>query len=129
MTTPQRAAEVLAYTGADAVMVGRGAQGNPWLFREIEHYLRTGREHAPPSADEIASTMGRHLRALHEHYGDYLGVRVARKHVGWYLASHDPSRTYRSRFNRLEQAEQQFEFLHELFRGDAAAIGNGIHAA
>ncbi|WP_087717961.1 tRNA dihydrouridine synthase DusB [Salinicola salarius] len=129
ITTPQRAAEVLAYTGADAVMIGRGAQGNPWLFREIEHYLRTGREHAPPSAEEIATTMQRHLRALHEHYGDYLGVRVARKHVGWYLAARDPGREHRARFNRLEQATQQFEFLHELFRGDAAAIGNGTHAA
>ncbi len=129
ITTPQRAAEVLAYTDADAVMIGRGAQGNPWLFREIEHYLRTGREHAPPSAEEIATTMQRHLRALHEHYGDYLGVRVARKHVGWYLAARDPGREHRARFNRLEQATQQFEFLHELFRGDAAAIGNGIHAA
>lgn len=73
--------------------------------------------------------MRRHLSALHEHYGDYLGVRVARKHVGWYLAPRDPDRERRARFNRLEQATQQFEFIHELFRGDAAAIDNGIHAA
>ncbi|WP_110648936.1 tRNA dihydrouridine synthase DusB [Salinicola peritrichatus] len=129
ITTPRRAAEVLVYTGADAVMIGRGAQGNPWLFREIEHYLRTGREHAPPNVEEIERTMQRHLRALHAHYGDYLGVRVARKHIGWYLAARDPSREHRARFNRLEQARAQFDFLHELFRGDAAAIGNGIHAA
>ncbi|WP_189444848.1 tRNA dihydrouridine synthase DusB [Salinicola rhizosphaerae] len=129
VTTPQRAADVLAYTGADAVMIGRGAQGNPWLFREIEHFLRTGETLAPPSAEEIATTMRRHLQALHEHYGDYLGVRVARKHVGWYLATRDPGREWRARFNRLEQVKQQFDFLHELFRGDFAAIGNGTHAA
>ncbi|WP_353981754.1 tRNA dihydrouridine synthase DusB [Salinicola endophyticus] len=128
ITTPQRAAEVLAYTGADAVMIGRGAQGNPWLFREIEHYLRTGREHAPPSLAEVESTMRRHLTALHAHYGDYLGVRVARKHIGWYLAARDPRREHRARFNRLEQSAEQFAFLHELFRGDTA-IDNGIHAA
>ncbi|WP_110687065.1 tRNA dihydrouridine synthase DusB [Salinicola aestuarinus] len=129
ITSPAKAAAVLAYTGADAVMVGRGAQGNPWLFREIDHYLRTGSTIAPPTAAEVEGTMCRHLQALHEHYGDYLGVRVARKHVGWYLGANDASREHRARFNRLDEARAQFDFLHELFRGDVATIGNGTHAA
>ncbi|WP_110668191.1 tRNA dihydrouridine synthase DusB [Salinicola halophilus] len=127
--SPARASAVLAYTGADAVMIGRGAQGNPWLFREIDHFLRTGCDIARPTADEVERTMCRHLEALHEHYGDYLGVRVARKHIGWYLGANEASRAYRARFNRLEDTRAQFDFLHELFRGGLASIGNGTHAA
>jgi tRNA-dihydrouridine synthase B len=78
---------VLDATGADGLLIGRAAQGRPWIFREIEHYLRTG-EHLPaPQLDEVERILLEHLAALHAFYGDVMGVRIARKHVGWYLAT------------------------------------------
>ncbi|OHV13033.1 tRNA dihydrouridine synthase DusB [Kushneria phosphatilytica] len=127
---PERAREVLDYTGADALLIGRGAQGNPWIFREIEHYLRTGHHLAPPDDDERCRVMGTHLDALHEHYGEYMGVRIARKHIGWYLASgmHDDS--LRQSFNSLTTPDEQHRFLARLFAGTRArAATKGTRAA
>lgn len=110
--SPEKAHHVLQHTGADAVMIGRSAQGNPWLFREIVHYLQTG-EHLPsPSADERLDVMQSHLSALYQHYGDYMGVRIARKHVGWYLQTLPEGQQARARFNALETPEQQHAFVH-----------------
>lgn len=110
--SPEKAYHVLQHTGADAVMIGRSAQGNPWLFREIVHYLQTGEHLLPPSADERLNVMQSHLSALYQHYGDYMGVRIARKHVGWYLQTLPESQQARARFNALETPEQQRAFVH-----------------
>ncbi|HSP59295.1 MAG TPA: tRNA dihydrouridine synthase DusB [Halomonas sp.] len=127
--SPEKAASVLDYTGADAVMVGRGAQGNPWIFREIDHFLRHGERLAPPSDQARTEVLRAHLAALHEFYGEHQGVRVARKHVGWYLsgdkrldATH--CRDLRACFNGLDDADAQHRFIDECFRhGSHATLG------
>ncbi|MGQ4880291.1 tRNA dihydrouridine synthase DusB [Billgrantia sp. LNSP4103-1] len=118
--SPRKAAEVLDYTGADAVMVGRGAQGNPWIFREIDHFLRHGRGCPPPGLDERADVLRGHLVALHDFYGCYMGARIARKHLSWYLAADsrfdtDRQRELRAAFNTLEQPDEQYAFIDDLF--------------
>ncbi|RAJ98268.1 tRNA dihydrouridine synthase DusB [Aliidiomarina maris] len=115
ITSPQQAKFVLDYTGADAVMVGRGAQGNPWLFREIVHYLAEQQALAPPSMDELATVMHQHLQQLHNFYGDLKGLRIARKHIGWYLQAIDDPLGFRSYFNALESAAAQSDALHHYF--------------
>ena len=110
--SPEKAHDVLRHTGADAVMIGRSAQGNPWLFREIVHYLQTGERLSPPSVDERLTVMQSHLSALYQHYGDFMGVRIARKHVGWYLQTLPEGQPARARFNALETPEQQRAFVH-----------------
>ena len=87
VTTPERARRVLAATGADALMIGRGAQGRPWIFREIAHYLATGELLPEPTPDEVAAILLGHLEQLYAFYGEQAGVRIARKHLGWYLKS------------------------------------------
>ncbi|PRY71948.1 tRNA-U20-dihydrouridine synthase [Halomonas ventosae] len=124
--SPAKAARVLDYTGADAVMVGRAAQGNPWIFREIDHYLRHGQQCAAPGDEERAEVLRDHLAALHGFYGEHLGVRIARKHLGWYLAGDarfDDAgrRALRATFNGLESRHAQRHFIDELFRHDPAA--------
>src|SRR3954468_5046958 len=84
--SPEKAAAVLAYTGADAVMIGRAAQGRPWIFREIDHYLRTGSRLAAPMVDELRPLLASHLEDHHRFYGEMLGVRTARKHIIWYTS-------------------------------------------
>jgi tRNA-dihydrouridine synthase B len=113
--TPQKAAEVLAFTGASGLMVGRAAQGNPWIFREIRHFLATGQPLAPPSAAEVWSVMKRHLAQLHRSYGAYHGVRVARKHIGWYLKDRAGSAEAHIRLMRAETVDEQFAILHDFF--------------
>ena len=83
--SPEQAKQVLEFTGADAIMVGRGAQGDPWIFREIEHFLKQGSYLAKPDNLEFTETVLDHIAAIHQFYGDYLGVRIARKHIGWYF--------------------------------------------
>lgn len=111
----QKAKQVLDYTNADGVMIGRAAQGNPWIFREIQHYLQTGELLPSPTLMEVKATLSAHIHNVHRFYGDYLGVRIARKHVGWYLAEHDPTRSFRKTFNALDSAEAQFEALEDYF--------------
>jgi len=115
ITTPQQAAEVLRYTGADGVMVGRAAQGNPWIFREIRHYLDTGETLPPPQPWEVRETMQRHLRQLHHSYGESVGVRVARKHIGWYLAGRPGAERFHPMLMRCDSAREQFELLDNCF--------------
>lgn len=129
--SPEKARRVLDYTGADAVMIGRGAQGNPWIFREIDHYLRHGRRLAPPDATERAAVLHGHLKALHDFYGEHMGVRIARKHLGWYLAGDarfddDGRRTLRATFNGLDSAADQSRFIDELFRHGSAAAPDRV---
>ena len=114
--SPEKARQVLAATGADALLIGRAAQGRPWLFREIAHYLATGTHLAPPSLLEIEQILLQHLAALHVFYGEVMGVKIARKHVGWYLATLPGARDFRSQFNRLEATEAQHASVREFFR-------------
>ena len=114
--TPQKARQVLEYTGAEGLMIGRAAQGNPWIFREIRHYLDTGAELPSPSPAEVLAVMQRHLAQLHRSYGEFHGVRVARKHIGWYLKYREDSADARARLMRAERPEEQFSILKSYFR-------------
>lgn len=116
ITSPQKAREVLDYTGADGVMIGRGAQGNPWIFQQIQHFLTTGETLALPPLSEQHQVLHEHVANVHAFYGEPAGVRIARKHVGWYLAEHDTDRQFRKTFNGLEQAELQLNALDDYFQ-------------
>ena len=111
ITTPAQAAAVVAHTGAAGVMIGRAAQGRPWLCGQIAQYLATGTLSSAPSDAEQLAVLHRHVRDLHEFYGDYLGVRIARKHVGWYLRARGDDRTTEFFFNRLAHPEEQLHFI------------------
>ncbi|MBC8651207.1 tRNA dihydrouridine synthase DusB [Pseudomonas sp. MTM4] len=130
--TPLKAREVLSATGADALLIGRAAQGRPWIFREINHYLATGELLAPPGLIEIEDILLEHLSALHAFYGDVMGVRIARKHVGWYLATLPGAREYRARFNGLEDRDAQCASVRAFFAerrtGPDSGEGKGVAA-
>ena len=115
ITTPEKAKFVLDYTGADGVMIGRAAQGRPWIFREIEHYLATG-EHMPaPEVEEIRSVMLEHLHDLYAFYGDLTGMRVARKHISWYTKGLKDSANFRHAMNQLQTIQEQLAAIHAFF--------------
>ena len=107
ITSPEKAREVLQATGADALMIGRAAQGRPWIFREIGHYLATGEHLAPPLVAEVRRALLEHLQDHYSLYGEYTGVRSARKHIGWYVRSLPGGEDFREQMNRLESSEQQ----------------------
>jgi len=115
ITSAEKAEQVLNYTGADAIMIGRGAQGRPWIFREINHFLKTGQHLPPVSVEEIRSILIEHVMELHIFYGDFMGVRIARKHVSWYLQTHDQGKQFRSIFNALESEQAQLDALTRYF--------------
>ena len=114
--SPQKAKAVLDATGADALLIGRAAQGRPWIFREIEHYLRTGETLPAPSLLEVERILLEHLAALHAFYGELMGVRIARKHVGWYLATLPGAGEFRAQFNRLDSTDAQCSAVRRFFR-------------
>jgi tRNA-dihydrouridine synthase B len=118
ITGPEKAIEVMKYTGADGILIGRAAQGRPWIFREIVHYMNTGELLAPPPLEEVESILVRHLQSLYEFYGEYLGVRIARKHVSWYLKN-QPGNDFRKQFNQLENPEAQQAAVAKHFRDEA----------
>lgn len=120
ITSAQKARFVLDYTGADAIMIGRAAQGRPWIFREVVHYLKTGTELPAPEISAVQEILLEHVRGLHQLYGDLLGSRIARKHVGWYLAEQDREGLFRSEFNGIEQASTQLDALNVYFEQLAA---------
>jgi tRNA-dihydrouridine synthase B len=120
ITSAQKARFVLDYTGADAIMIGRAAQGRPWIFREVVHYLNTGTELPAPEISAVQEILLEHVRGLHQLYGDLLGPRIARKHVGWYLAEQDREGLFRSEFNSIEQASTQLDALNVYFEQLAA---------
>lgn len=122
--TPRQARALMRATGCDAVMIGRGAQGRPWLFREIQHFLDTGEELPSPTGAMICGWMLDHLRALHAFYGNYQGVRLARKHIGWYLADRPGGRAWRQSLMRIEEPAEQLELAATAIRAvtDEAAI-------
>ncbi len=105
--SPERAAAVLAETKADAVMIGRAAQGRPWIFREVDHYLRHGTHRAPPTIGEVRALLASHLDDHYAFYGAWTGVRTARKHIGWYVASLPGGDLFRARINALDDCDAQ----------------------
>lgn len=115
ITTPEKARQVLDLTGADAVMIGRAAQGRPWLFREIEHYLKTGTHLLPPRVAEIHEVLLAHLEDLYDFYGVETGVRVARKHISWYTKGLVGSAGFRHMMNQLPDIAQQQRAVNDFF--------------
>ena len=126
ITTPQKARHVLEYTGADAIMIGRAAQGWPWIFREVAHYLATGSVCAEPFIEEIRDTLLGHLDNLYAFYGANTGVRVARKHISWYSKGQPGGAVFRDQVNRAETVEQQLAMTREFF--DRLAMGEEMAA-
>jgi len=125
VVTPQQAQHVLEVTGADAVMIGRGAQGRPWVFREIAHYLATGELLPEPSPAEVAQILLGHLDDLYAFYGEQAGVRIARKHLGWYAKDRPQNATFRHVAQRAESADEQLRLTRDYF----ALLGDGLRAA
>ncbi|WP_316673466.1 tRNA dihydrouridine synthase DusB [uncultured Tolumonas sp.] len=113
--TPQKALAVLEYTGADAIMIGRAAQGQPWLFNRIRHFLTHGSDLPSPEWDEVKAIVLEHVAALHQFYGEAKGVRFARKHVAWYLEKYESAKHFRRGFNTLTSAEEQLDALKLYF--------------
>ncbi|KRB88582.1 tRNA dihydrouridine synthase DusB [Noviherbaspirillum sp. Root189] len=120
ITTPEKAKQVLALTGADAVMVGRAAQGRPWIFREIVHYLETGTYLPAPQVAEVRQLMNEHLRAHYAFYGDFMGLRTARKHIGWYVRDLPGGEEFRQRMNRMESCDEQLAAVDGFFESQLA---------
>jgi tRNA-dihydrouridine synthase B len=128
ITTAEKAQFVLQHTGADAVMIGRAAQGRPWLFREIEHFLATG-EHMPaPQVDEIQRVLVAHVQDLYEFYGERTGHRVARKHIAWYTKGLAGSAQFRHYMNQLESSAEQLVAVREFF-DEQLQRGERLHYA
>ena len=105
--TPEKARQVLAFTGADAVMIGRAAQGQPWIFREVVHFMATGAHLAPPLVAEVRHLLLDHLQDHYALYGEFSGVRTARKHIGWYVKALPGGEDFRARMNLIEDCEAQ----------------------
>jgi tRNA-dihydrouridine synthase B len=115
IATPQQARHVLETTRADAVMIGRGAQGRPWIFREVAHYLATGELLTEPSPAEISAILLGHLEHLYTFYGEHAGVRIARKHLGWYAKDRPENAAFRDVVNRAEHARDQLQLTRDYF--------------
>jgi tRNA-dihydrouridine synthase B len=126
ITTPEKARYVLQYSGADAVMIGRAAQGRPWLFREIEHFLQT-EEHLPsPEVSEIHRVLLAHVIDLYDFYGEHTGLRIARKHISWYTKGLSGSAHFRHQMNQLESPQEQQAAVDEFF-AEQAQRGLQLH--
>ncbi|MBE0510205.1 MAG: tRNA dihydrouridine synthase DusB [Chromatiales bacterium] len=115
ITSPQKARAVLEQSGADAVMIGRAAQGRPWIFREIQHYLQTGQLLPEPSLEEVREILLGHLHNLYAFYGEFTGVRMARKHISWYSKGQRHGGAFRQAVNRVDGATQQLDMVQEFF--------------
>jgi tRNA-dihydrouridine synthase B len=125
ITTPEKVKHVLAYTGADAVMIGRAAQGRPWIFREIERYLHTGEQLPPPEVEEIHRVLVAHMYDLYSFYGEHTGVRIARKHISWYTKGLAGSAAFRHAMNQLQTCGEQLAAVNEFF-GELAGYGQRL---
>jgi tRNA-dihydrouridine synthase B len=115
ITTPEQARHVLQYTGADAVMIGRGARGRPWIFREISHFLQAGTQLPAMPDTLVEKILLMHVHQLHAFYGDHLGLGYTRKHVAWYLENYPDAREFRRVFNTLESRSAQLEHIEQFF--------------
>ena len=128
ITTPEKARDVLRHTGADAVMIGRAAQGRPWLFREIAHFLATGEYLPAPQVHEIQRVMTAHVHELYGFYGEHTGLRVARKHISWYTRGLAGSAQFRHHMNQLESITEQLQAVNDFFEGQMRR-GERLHYA
>lgn len=126
ISTPEKARQVLEYTQADALMIGRAAQGRPWIFREIDHYLNTGTYLPPPKVSEIHHVLMQHLYDLYDFYGEYAGVRIARKHIAWYTKGLAGSASFRQKMNQLQTCEEQL-FETDSFFTQLAGYNQYLH--
>jgi tRNA-dihydrouridine synthase B len=115
VVSAEKAAEVLGRTGADGLMIGRAAQGRPWIFREIAHYLATGTRLPPPATSEVSRLLLEHVAHLHDFYGEPAGVRIARKHIAWYAKGHPENTEFRAIVNRAETGQEQLGCVREYF--------------
>lgn len=115
ISTPDKAKKILDYTQADGLMIGRAAQGNPWIFRQIHHFLEHGKYLEAPPVSEIQTVLIEHLHALYDFYGEYTGVRMARKHIAWYSKGLRDGNPFRQQMNTFEQPQQQLAFTEQFF--------------
>lgn len=120
--TPEKAAEVLRITGCDAIMLGRPALGRPWIFREMAHYLATGVRRPAPEAVEVQEILLGHLEALYAFYGEYLGVRIARKHLAWYCRERPGGTAFRAAVNRVGSAAEQLELARDFLTNSPTGL-------
>ena len=127
--TPQKAANVLRVTGADGLLIGRAAQGRPWIFREVAHYLATGQLLPAPGLEEVRDLLLGHLQSLHDFYGEHQGVRIARKHLGWYAKDRPENSAFRAVVNRAETAAAQVQLTTDYFDALIAGVPSGISVA
>ncbi|MGH8072948.1 MAG: tRNA dihydrouridine synthase DusB [Lysobacter sp.] len=127
--SPRKAEAVLKHTGCDAVLVGRAAQGRPWIFREIAHYLATGEILPEPTLAEIRDILLGHLTHLHDFYGEVSGVRIARKHLGWYAKDRPENLQFRAVVNRAESAEAQIRLTRDYFDALVAGVAPELPVA
>lgn len=126
INSPEKAKQVLEQTGADGLMIGRAAQGRPWIFREIDHFLQTGDLLPAPDTQWVADILLEHLSQLYEFYGETMGTRIARKHIAWYSKRHPGGARFREKINRTESASQQLQYARAYFacqkeKGELAA--------
>ena len=128
INTPEQAKKVLAMTGAAGVMIGRAAQGNPWIFKQIKTYLKTGKKLSEPTSAEKAQVLNWHLNNLYELYGDYSGVRIARKHIAWYCKGKKHAAAFRSRMYKLESTEEQLAEVDAFFKPAHDAVNSTMVA-
>lgn len=115
ISDPEKAKRILDYTQADGLMIGRAAQGNPWIFKQISHYLEHGEQLTSPPVSEVRRILIGHMHALYAFYGDYTGVRMARKHIAWYSKGLRDGNPFRQQMNTLELPEQQLDFTEQFF--------------
>ena len=126
ITSPEKAKAVLDYTQADAVMIGRAAQGRPWIFREINHYLQTGEKLPGPGITETRDILLEHLQNLYAFYGEYTGVRMARKHISWYSKGQPHGGAFRQAVNQVETVEDQLQITKNFF--ESLLVREGLAA-
>jgi tRNA-dihydrouridine synthase B len=129
IASPEKAAEILRITGADALMIGRAAQGRPWIFRELGHFLKTGATMPELAPREVGEILKEHLEQLYAFYGEEAGVRIARKHLGWYAKDRAENAGFRSIVNKAESASEQLRLAAEYFDALGAGRQVGVAAA
>ena len=127
--SPEKARAVLAATGCDAVMIGRAAQGRPWIFGQVAHFLATGERLPEPSLQQVRDILLGHLEHLHQFYGEVSGVRIARKHLGWYAKDRPENAAFRAVVNQAQSADEQLRLTRDYFDALVAGVAPGLSAA
>jgi tRNA-dihydrouridine synthase B len=120
--TPEKAKIILDYTGADGLMIGRAAQGNPWIFNQIKHYLSKGELLPSPGNEEICHVLTDHLQHLHDFYGELSGVRIARKHIGWYIKHSQGFESFKKQINKVDDAIEQIALVTDFFNSHQPSL-------